>query len=120
MARREVTGRRPRATAVRSKRKPGPPQLTDPDAIEPMPYSGESSVAARTKAAPIRGPPTPTAVYSIASFAAAFGISESMYFKLRAEGRGPREMRLGSRVFITFEAAERWRIEREAATVATE
>jgi hypothetical protein len=29
-------------------------------------------------------------------------------------------MRLGSRVFITFEAAERWRIEREAATVAAE
>jgi hypothetical protein len=118
MARREVTGRRPYATAVRSKRRPGPPQLIDPDAIEPTPHSEPS--AARTKAVPIRGPPTPTAVYSIASFAAAFGISESMYFKLRAEGKGPREMRLGSRVFITFEAAERWRIEREAATVAAE
>jgi hypothetical protein len=119
MARREVTGGRPRATAVRSKRKPGPPQLTDPDAIEPTPHS-EPSVAARTKAAPIRGPLTPTAVYSIASFAAAFGISQSMYFKLRAEGRGPREMRLGARVFITHESAERWRIEREAATIAAE
>jgi len=119
MARGEITGRRPRTTAVRSKRKPGPPRLADPSAIEPTPHS-ETTVAARTKAAPIRGPPTPTAVYSIASFAAAFGISQSMYFKLRAEGRGPREMRLGSRVFITHEAAERWRIEREAATVAAE
>jgi hypothetical protein len=43
-----------------------------------------------------------------------------MYFKLRDQGQGPREMRLGSRVFITHEAAARWRIEREAATVAAE
>jgi hypothetical protein len=37
---------------------------------------------------------------------------------LRELGQGPREMRLGARVFITFESAERWRIEREAATAA--
>jgi hypothetical protein len=70
------------------------------------------------KTPPIRGPPT--AVFSIKSFCAAHGISEGFYFGLRKKGQAPREMRLGARVFITHESAARWRIEREAATVAAE
>jgi hypothetical protein len=116
MARGEVTGKKPHATADQVKRKPIPSRA-DPDAIEPTAH-GEPNTAVHAKALPIRGPPSPTAVFSIKSFCAAHGISEGFYFKLRELGQGPREMRLGARVFITFESAERWRIEREAATAA--
>ena len=70
------------------------------------------------KVPPIRGPPT--AVFSVASFCVAHGISESFFYKLKAQGLGPDEMRLGSRILITHEAAARWRTAREAATVAAE
>jgi hypothetical protein len=36
-------------------------------------------------------------------------ISESYYFKMRSEGRGPDETRSGRRVTITPEAHRRWR-----------
>jgi len=64
--------------------------------------------------------PLPTAMFSIRGFCIAHGISESMYFKLRDLGQGPREMRLGARVFVTHESASRWRMERESATAAAE
>ena len=60
----------------------------------------------------------PTAVFSVASFCVAHGISEALYHKLKNQGLGPDEMRLGSRIFITHESAARWRAEREAATAA--
>ena len=52
--------------------------------------------------------------YSIPVFCARHGISERFYFKLKAEGRAPTEMKLGNRVLISREAAARWRAEREA------
>jgi hypothetical protein len=116
VARGEVTGRKPRATADRANRRVGPPRA-DPGAVEPTPHA-EPKADVSTKATPIRGPPTPPACYSIASFCAAHHLSESMYFKMRAEGWAPAEMRVGSRVLITFEAAARWRAEREAAAAA--
>jgi hypothetical protein len=45
-------------------------------------------------------------------------ISTAFYFKLRKQGLGPREIRLGSRVVISHEAGRAWRAEREAATAA--
>jgi hypothetical protein len=69
-----------------------------------------------TRAGEVRA--APTAVFSRPSFCVAHGISEALYHKLKNEGLGPDEMRLGSRVFITFESAARWRAEREAATAA--
>jgi hypothetical protein len=51
--------------------------------------------------------------YSIPLFCARHGISERFYFKLKAAGRGPTEMRLGNRVLISREAALRWRAEHE-------
>lgn len=55
--------------------------------------------------------------FTIAEFCARNGkISRAFYFKLRSEGLGPRELRLGTRVLITAEAAADWRREREAAT----
>ena len=89
MARGEVTGRKPCAGA-----------------------------GADAKAQPIRGPPTPPAVFTIKSFCAAHDLSESFYFKLKNQGRGPREMQVGSRVLISFESAAAWRAEREAGTAA--
>jgi hypothetical protein len=56
--------------------------------------------------------------FSIAEFCKAHGISESMYFKMRALGLGPREMIVGTRRLISFEAAAAWRRAREAASTA--
>jgi hypothetical protein len=60
-------------------------------------------------------PPSPIfpAAYSISEFCKSHRISESFYFKLKKQGRGPREMRVGDRVLISLEAAADWRRERE-------
>jgi hypothetical protein len=93
-------------------RRYGPPhdtKLPKPGSRKPLPDKhGE-------KAAPIRGPPMERAAYSIDEFAEADGLSVAMYFKLRNLGLGPDEMRVGRRRLISFEAAERWRRQREAA-----
>jgi hypothetical protein len=47
--------------------------------------------------------------YSIEQFCARHSISVPMYYKLRLNGLGPREMNAGARVLITKEAAEEWR-----------
>ena len=144
MARPEVSGRKPQTSAV-TLRRSKPPQQSKPKikasettttAETAETTSTETATEAKapeveaveTYATPpinetvanprIRGPPT--AVYDIKTFCLAHGISEAFYFKLRSEGRGPREMRVGRRVLITLEAAARWRIEREAATTAAE
>jgi hypothetical protein len=74
---------------------------------------GEEVTERKSRKPPSR---TPTAMYSIPSFCAAHGISESFFHQLRAEGRGPRVLRLGARVFVTHEAAAAWRRAREKAT----
>jgi predicted DNA-binding transcriptional regulator AlpA len=63
-------------------------------------------------------PPTPTHCFDIPSFAAAFGFSEAFFYKLVSQGQGPRLMKIGRRTFITFEAADEWQRQREAATAA--
>jgi hypothetical protein len=109
-------------TADRAKRRKvprtdSPIVEADADAVEPVTRSepGGNECASTL---PIRGPPVPPAVYSISAFCAAHLLSESMFFKIREAGIGPREMRVGSRVFITFEAAAAWRAAREAETAA--
>ena len=52
------------------------------------------------------------------SFCASNHISESLYFSLKRQGRGPREIELDGRIIITPEAERDWRLEREAETVA--
>jgi hypothetical protein len=69
---------------------------------------------------PIRGPPIPLLALTIAQFCEAHGLSQSMYFKLREQGRGPQEMAFGRRRAISLEAAEQWRREREAEATAME
>jgi hypothetical protein len=124
MARGEVTGRRPRATAGRAKRKIPNTQslIVEPDysdAVEPAAY-GEPSSSRCTKTTSIRGPPIPLLALTIAQFCKAHGLSQSMYFKLREQGRGPQEMSYGRRRAISLEAAERWRRGRETEATATE
>ena len=120
----EISGCKPHVTADRAKRRKIPRTDSliveaDPDAVEPATRS-EPGGNKCTGTPPIRGPPVPPAVYTLSSFCRAHFLSESMFHKMREIGIGPREMRVGSRVFVTFEAAAAWRAEREAATAAAE
>jgi hypothetical protein len=110
----EITGCRPLSTRDRARRKPGPPTSDDPEAIEPS-QRADLDAAEIKKLPPIRGPPIPPAVFTVAEFAKAHRISISMFYKLRAAGLAPVEMKVGARRFISFESAARWRAEREAA-----
>jgi hypothetical protein len=58
------------------------------------------------------------ASYSIKEFCRAYRISEALYFKMKREGKGPRELHVGGRVIISIEAAANWQREREAETAA--
>jgi hypothetical protein len=71
-----------------------------------------TSAGAGAETPPICGP---RLAFTIAEFAQAHRLSVSMYYKLKAQGLGPIEMIVGSRRYVSFEAAERWRREREAA-----
>ena len=61
-------------------------------------------------------PSTPRLALSIAEFCSFHSISEAFYFKLKKQGNGPREMKLGGRTLISLESAAEWRRERENAT----
>jgi hypothetical protein len=52
------------------------------------------------------------------TFCQSNAISESTYFKLKRQGKGPREIELDGRIIITPEAEVDWRREREAETMA--
>lgn len=54
--------------------------------------------------------------YSIPAFARRHGFSQSFYFKLKAQGLGPEEMRVGRRVLISTAAAKQWRKQRTTAS----
>jgi hypothetical protein len=60
----------------------------------------------------------PGGVHNIPSFCLYNDISESKYFSLKRQGRGPREIELDGRIIITPEAEADWRREREAETMA--
>ena len=62
-------------------------------------------------------PPTEAECYTmtIEEFAARHRISKQFYYKLRAAGQGPTEIRIGSRVLISKDAAEAWRSKLEGA-----
>lgn len=51
--------------------------------------------------------------FTVTSFCKAHEISTPTYYRLRKEGKGPREMRIGSEVRISVEAAAEWRRARE-------
>ena len=61
-------------------------------------------------------PPPPRLALTILEFCAAFRISDDFYYKLKRQGKGPREMKVGKRTLISLVAADEWRIERERET----
>jgi hypothetical protein len=65
-----------------------------------------------------RAPPDDPDAYSINEFCHRHMISRGTYNRLRAEGRGPAEIKLRQRVLISREAAAAWRQRMEAETAA--
>ena len=57
-------------------------------------------------------------VFTIEEFCRAHRISRSLYFRMKWDGYGPREMKVGRRVLVSKEAAADWRREREVAGTA--
>ncbi|HRP94892.1 MAG TPA: hypothetical protein PL143_01450 [Rhodocyclaceae bacterium] len=55
-------------------------------------------------------------VYEVPEFCADHGISKVHLYALWKEGRGPRRMKVGRRVFVTREAAAEWRERMERET----
>src|SRR5262249_17107773 len=105
MARPEVTGRKVEQTTAVEKNK------------------AERSTTAekkKTRKLPPLPPRRPGDAYTIAEFCAANRIRESFYYKLKKQGRGPRERHVGRRVIITEDANREWQVacEREAASAA--
>ena len=107
---------RPAQTDVQTEQQ-AEPSSAGSTSIEPTTKS-EPEAPAKTKATPIRGPPTPAAWYTIREFCAAHRLSISMFFKLKADKRGPRETAVGSRRYITFEDAAAWRAAQKEAKAA--
>jgi hypothetical protein len=60
----------------------------------------------------------PGGVHNIPSFCLNNDISESKYFSLKRQRRGPREIELDGRILITEEAEADWRAAMEAETQA--
>ena len=60
----------------------------------------------------------PGDAHTIPSFCDSNNISESLYFAIKRQGRGPREIELNKQIIITPEAEADWRREREAETMA--
>jgi len=52
---------------------------------------------------------------SIEDFCKSNGISRSLFYKLRRQGRGPRIVKVGRRTLISSEAASEWRKAMETA-----
>src|SRR5262245_34424793 len=61
-----------------------------------------------------RAPPPDAGAFTVEAFCMQHMLSHSMYYKLKADGLGPREFRLGIKVLISREAAAEWRAQREA------
>ena len=57
----------------------------------------------RTQFATVRPrPSTPRLALSIPEFCEAHGISEGFFYKLKKQGEGPREMKVGARTLISL------------------
>jgi hypothetical protein len=65
----------------------------------------------------IQGNVTGKKAFSVDEFCAAHGISRAMFYKIRAAGKGPRLMAVGTRTLISVEAAADWRQQCESQTI---
>jgi predicted DNA-binding transcriptional regulator AlpA len=57
-----------------------------------------------------------TSMLSVPAFLAEHGISRSLFYRLVAEGRGPRITKINGRTLISAEAAADWRTKMEKET----
>jgi predicted DNA-binding transcriptional regulator AlpA len=62
--------------------------------------------------------PVPRLAFSIAEFCEASGLSQATYFKMKNQGLGPIEMKIGRRVLITPQAVSNWQRQRETTNTA--
>lgn len=53
--------------------------------------------------------PSMPQVYTVSQFCEAYGISRNLFYRMLADGTGPKIMKLGRRTLVSFEAAETWR-----------
>jgi predicted DNA-binding transcriptional regulator AlpA len=53
---------------------------------------------------------------SVPAFLADHGLSRSLFYRLLAEGRGPRISKINNRTLISAEAAQEWRARMERET----
>lgn len=99
----------------------GQPQLSSDDLLralaallapllQPLPQTSASD-ADEPKAS--SEPSIQKLALTVTSFCKAHEISTPTYYRLRREGKGPREMRVGSDIRISVEAAADWRRARE-------
>jgi hypothetical protein len=73
----------------------------------------------RTRVAAVSPPLTPRLALTIREFCEGHRISEGLYFKLKKQGKGPREMKIGRRTLISFESAAQWRRAREQSSLCS-
>jgi hypothetical protein len=57
--------------------------------------------------------PLPFLAFTIAEFCKANSFSPAMYWKMKSQGLGPVEMKVGRRILISMEAASNWQRQRE-------
>ena len=68
----------------------------------------------------VTGRSLPALALSVREFCEVHGIGIATYYRLKARGEGPEEMRAGARVLISVEAAKRWRQKRTVRKPATQ
>jgi hypothetical protein len=63
-----------------------------------------------TRAAKLRAvaPDVPRVAYTVAEFCVAHRVSQSMYYKMREAGKGPRESHAGTKILISLTNAAAW------------
>jgi len=59
--------------------------------------------------------PAPRLAMTIQEFCDSFRITEGFFYKLKKQGLGPREMKVGTRTLISVESAIEWGREHEMA-----
>ena len=100
--------------------RPKPKRPVDPAVVAaaagkftPSPHKSISVPKPRHELPMPRGPRPPRAAFTVPEFCEAHRISVAKYYEMKKEGWGPVEMEVGRRRLISYEAAIRWRRQRE-------
>ena len=93
-----------------------PKALRAKPSYPPEKQSPESAIPRRGRPQAPRAPPYRGGAYSVSEFCEAHRLSVPMFYKLQKRGEAPDITKIGARTIITYEAAKRWRRDRERAT----